>query len=163
MTTAVFNQYAAAIPEALAGLRHLMTGGERADPAAFARVVQAGGTGLTHVYGPTETTTFAVALPVTQVAPDAQAIPLGWPIPNTRTYVLDARGRAGARWAWRASCTSGGAGVARGYLDRPGLTAERFVPDPFGGEPGRGCTAPGTGRGGWRTGRWSSWGARTSR
>ena len=135
VTTAVFNQYAAAIPEALAGLRHLMTGGERADPAAFARVLRAGGRGLTHVYGPTETTTFALAHPVRRVEPDARGVPLGRPISNTRAYVLDAwaepvpLGAAGELYL-------GGAGVAHGYPGRPELTAERFVADPFGGEPG---------------------------
>ena len=65
----------------------------------------------------------------------AGASPIGAPIPDLRVYVLDRRGSR-CRWAWRASCTSGGAGVARGYLSRPELTAERFVADPFGGEPG---------------------------
>ena len=52
----------------------------------------------------------------------------------------------------------GGRGVARGYLDRPELTAERFVPDPFAASRERGCTGRGTWRAGGRTGRSSSWG-----
>ena len=52
--------------------------------------------------------------------------------PNTRAYVLDARPAAGAGRRAPASCTWPAAGLARGYLDRPGLTAERFVADPFG-------------------------------
>jgi amino acid adenylation domain-containing protein len=136
VTTAVFNQYAAAIPGALAGLRYLLTGGERADPASFARVVNAGGTGtLIHCYGPTETTTFAVAHEIREVKEGARSIPLGRPIGNTRVYLLDRVG-APVPVGVAGEMYIGGDGVALGYLDRPGLTAERFIPDPFGGEAG---------------------------
>ncbi|HET7460393.1 MAG TPA: amino acid adenylation domain-containing protein, partial [Longimicrobium sp.] len=132
VTTAVFNQYAAAIPGALAGLRYLLTGGERADPASFARVLEAGGAvELVHCYGPTETTTFALTHRVGQVAPEARTVPLGRPISNTRAYVLDAWGEPVPPGV-AGELHLGGAGVARGYLGRPALTAERFVADPFG-------------------------------
>ena len=63
-------------------------------------------------------------------------MPIGRPIANTRVYVLD-RGSSRCRSASPASLYVGGDGLARGYLGRPDLTAERFVPDPFGGaEPG---------------------------
>jgi amino acid adenylation domain-containing protein len=136
VTTAVFNQYASSIPKALAGLRYLLTGGERADPASFARVLREGGAGsLIHCYGPTETTTYAITHQVTSIAEGARSVPLGRPISNTRIYLLDGAGNpvpvgvAGELYV-------GGAGVAHGYLNRPELTAERFVADPFSGEPG---------------------------
>jgi amino acid adenylation domain-containing protein len=134
ITTSVFNQYAQAIPGALSSLRLLLTGGEAADPSSFARVLAENGpVSLIHCYGPTETTTFAITHEVTEVEEGARSIPLGRPIANTRIYILNAYGEP---VPVGGELYIGGAGVALGYLNRPGLTAERFVPDPFGGEPG---------------------------
>ena len=136
ITTAVFNRYAEAIPGALARLRFLLTGGEACDPASFARVLGQGGSGtLIHCYGPTETTTFALTHPVERVAEGARTIPLGRPIGNTRVYLLDAAGEP-VPVGVAGELYIGGVGVARGYQGRAALTAERFVPDPFGGEAG---------------------------
>jgi amino acid adenylation domain-containing protein len=136
ITTAVFNQYARAIPGALSGLRRLLTGGEAADPSSFARVLAENGpVSLIHCYGPTETTTFAITHEVTDVEEGARTIPLGRPIANTRIYVLDARGEP-VPVGVGGELYIGGTGVALGYQGRPGLTAQRFVPDPLGGEPG---------------------------
>ncbi|HEY0022716.1 MAG TPA: non-ribosomal peptide synthase/polyketide synthase [Longimicrobium sp.] len=136
ITTAVFNQYAQAIPGALANLRRLLTGGEAADPSSFARVLAENGpVSLIHCYGPTETTTFAITHEVTDVEEGARSIPLGRPIANTRIYLLDAHGEP-VPVGVAGELHIGGPGVALGYLDRPGLTGGRFVPDPSGGTPG---------------------------
>jgi amino acid adenylation domain-containing protein/thioester reductase-like protein len=136
ITTAVFNRYAETIPGALARLRFLLTGGEASDPASFARVLDQGGSGtLIHCYGPTETTTYAITHDVRHVAEGARGIPLGGPIGNTSVYLLDRAGEP-VPVGVAGELYIGGAGVARGYQGRAGLTAERFVPDPFGAEPG---------------------------
>ncbi|HEV2149836.1 MAG TPA: amino acid adenylation domain-containing protein, partial [Longimicrobiaceae bacterium] len=136
MTTALFHQIARETPEVFRTLRYLLVGGETADPAAFRAVLGAGGPGaLLHVYGPTESTTFASWHPVDRVEERAAGVPIGRPLANTRLYVLDSRlepvpvGVPGELYI-------GGEGLARGYPGRGDLTAERFVPCPFAPEPG---------------------------
>lgn len=81
------------------------------------------------MYGPTETTIWSTTWPLHG---DLNIIPIGTPIANTRIYILDRNhqpvppGVAGELWI-------GGLGVVRGYHERPELTAERFVADPFRG------------------------------
>src|SRR5262249_37740659 len=85
LTTAIFNQYADAIPETLSRLRFLLCGGERSEPSSFERVLEQSGPGnLIHCYGPTEATTFAITHEVTEVPEGAKSIPLGRPIGNTQ-------------------------------------------------------------------------------
>ncbi|WP_458367965.1 AMP-binding protein [Mycetohabitans endofungorum] len=84
---------------------------------------------LLHVYGPTETVTYASWYEVRNVKQDT-SIPIGRPIANTRIYLLDRYGQPVPLGAV-GELYIGGAGVARGYLNRPELTAERFVRDPF--------------------------------
>ena len=136
LTTALFNQLARDHPGVFRSVRHLLFGGEAVDPGRVRDVLGEGPPErLLHVYGPTETTTFATWHLVREVAEDAATVPIGAPIGNTRAHVLDSNlepvpvGVAGELYL-------GGPGLARGYLDRPALTAERFVPDPHGSEPG---------------------------
>ncbi len=92
-------------------------------------------TRLINEYGPTET---VVGCSIYEVQPgdaDTGAVPIGRPIANTQLYVLDPDMRPVPPGV-TGELYIGGAGVARGYLNRPELTAERFVPDPFGGVPG---------------------------
>ncbi|MEX5511783.1 amino acid adenylation domain-containing protein [Pseudomonas paralactis] len=131
VTTALFNQYVQLIPQALAGLRILLCGGERADPAAFRTLLaQAPALRLVHCYGPTETTTYATTYEVHTIADDADSVPVGRPISNTQVYVLDAQQQPVPLGTVGEICI-GGEGVAKGYLNRPELTAEKFVQDPF--------------------------------
>ncbi|MET0398368.1 MAG: amino acid adenylation domain-containing protein, partial [Longimicrobiaceae bacterium] len=88
---------------------------------------------LLNMYGPTETTIYTTAHLCAPGA--AETPPIGRPVPNARAYVLDAWGEP-APVGMPGELYMGGPGVARGYLGRPELTAERFVPDPFAGEPG---------------------------
>jgi amino acid adenylation domain-containing protein len=132
LTTALFNKTALEVPEAFQGLRELLFGGEAVDPAVARAVLGAGPPRrLLHVYGPTESTTYASWHPVLEVRPGAGTIPIGLPIANTSLYVLDLwqslvpPGVAGELYI-------GGAGLARGYWNRPELTAERFVPSSWG-------------------------------
>nr|WP_245399203.1 non-ribosomal peptide synthetase [Pseudomonas syringae] len=131
VTTAVFNQYVSLIGDTLAGLRFLMCGGERADPQVFRQLLSiAPDLRLIHCYGPTETTTFATTGHVTDVPPDMSNVPIGKPLANTQVYVLDQRQQLVPVGVPGEICI-GGDGVALGYLNRPDLNAQSFIPDPF--------------------------------
>ncbi|MDT0464469.1 non-ribosomal peptide synthetase [Streptomyces gibsoniae] len=116
-------------PDAVRGLR-MLVGGE-ALPTALADTLRRLGAAVTNVYGPTETTVWSTSADLS--APSTTP-PIGRPLANTRILVLDDAllpvppGVVGELYI-------AGAGLARGYLRRPALTAERFVADP-GGRPG---------------------------
>ncbi|GAA3849290.1 hypothetical protein GCM10022243_14080 [Saccharothrix violaceirubra] len=87
---------------------------------------------LVNVYGPTETTVWSTSWDVPEAV---DRVLVGRPIPNTRLYVLDAKYRR-VPVGVTGELYIAGDGVARGYANRPDLTADRFVPEPFGGNPG---------------------------
>jgi amino acid adenylation domain-containing protein len=135
LTVGLFNQYADTLVKDFACLRYLMVGGDALNVGVIARVLQNGPPQhLLNGYGPTETTTFATTYEITAVREDARSIPIGRPIANTQTYILNAL-KEPVPVGVPGELYIGGAGVARGYLNRPELTAERFLPDPFTPEP----------------------------
>ncbi|MFI5912031.1 amino acid adenylation domain-containing protein [Dactylosporangium sp. NPDC051541] len=115
-----------------ARLRLLILGGDQVDAAAVRR--WGGRARLVNTYGPTETTIVATAHDLGPADADG-VVPIGRPLAGVRAYVLDGHlGRLPA--GIPGELYLGGAGVADGYHRRPGLTADRFLPDPYG--------APGT-------------------
>jgi amino acid adenylation domain-containing protein len=114
-----------------AALRNFLIGGEALPPALAAQLLGLVPDGLINVYGPTETTVWSTAQRVREVG---MGVPIGRPLLNQRVYVLDARLRP-VPVGVPGELFIAGAGVTPGYHNRPELTAERFLPDPFTAEP----------------------------
>ncbi|MET0399177.1 MAG: non-ribosomal peptide synthase/polyketide synthase, partial [Longimicrobiaceae bacterium] len=115
------------------GPADVLVGGEAVDEALWRRMAAAPGTRYHNLYGPTECTVDAAVSPVAGPVPV-----IGRPVANARAYVLDGAMEPAPVGVY-GELYVGGAGVARGYLGRPELTAERFVPDPFGGRAAAGA------------------------
>lgn len=134
LTPALFHQFIDVNAGALGAMRQMLSGGDVLSPAPLDRAA-----GLLedrrviNVYGPTETTVMCCAYVVPRERP-AGSIPIGSPVPNTQVYVVNGSQPSGV--GERGEIYIGGVGLARGYHNRPDLTAERFVPDPFGEQPG---------------------------
>ncbi|MCP5054003.1 MAG: amino acid adenylation domain-containing protein, partial [bacterium] len=129
LTTALFNQIAQTHPHCFGTLKTLLFGGEKVDPYWVSIVLEnSPPRNLLHVYGPTESTTFASWYPVKvgEVHNTTYTIPIGTPIANTCIYVLDARTRPQPIGIPGDLCIAGD-GLARGYLNRPELTDEQFI------------------------------------
>ncbi|MGW0963303.1 amino acid adenylation domain-containing protein [Streptomyces gelaticus] len=133
LTAALVEELSRHAPDFASGLRVLLFGGQAADPAAIARVdAVSAPQALLQVYGPTETTIWSSVQ--SAAGGPHEFIPLGLPIARTTEYLLDADLRP-VPPGMPGELYIGGEGVVRGYLGRPALTAERFLPDPF--RPGR--------------------------
>ena len=138
LTASLFNTVIDEFPEALCGVRQLLIGGEALSVAHVRRAVALlPGTQIINGYGPTENTTFTCCYRIPDRIDDSiSTIPIGRPIANTEVYLLDSyaspvpTGVPGELYV-------GGDGLARGYLKRPELTSEKFVPNPFSNEPGK--------------------------
>ncbi|MFF0226384.1 amino acid adenylation domain-containing protein [Streptomyces sp. NPDC004629] len=135
LTAGLFAAVVDQDPGCLAELRELWVGGDVVSPEAVARVHAAcPGLKVVDGYGPTETTVFATAHAVPPGQPPAE-VPIGSPMDNMRAYVLD-DGLRPVPPGVVGELYVAGAGLARGYLGRAGLTAERFVACPFGAPGG---------------------------
>ncbi|MFD4400747.1 amino acid adenylation domain-containing protein, partial [Kitasatospora sp. NPDC058478] len=131
LTAGLFRLVAEERPHLLATVREVWTGGDVVPPSAVSRVLAAcPHTAVVNGYGPTEATTFAAHHRVRALPEAAASVPIGRPMANMRAYVLDAGLRA-VPVGVEGELYLAGAGVARGYPGRPGLTAERFVACPF--------------------------------
>lgn len=113
---------------ALADVRHLFIGGEALQAALVRELRSVTNATIENMYGPTETTIWSSTLSVDKEP--AGIVPLGAPIANTQLYVLDGSLRP-VPAGQPGELFIGGDGVARGYLGRPDLTAERFLANPF--------------------------------
>ncbi len=138
LTAGLFHEM---VDGCLAGLRplsQLLAGGDVVSPIHARRVLEAHpGLTLINGYGPTEGTTFTCCHRMTEARQvGGDGIPIGRPIANARVRVLDERLDPVPVGVW-GELYAGGDGLARGYLGRPELTAERFVPDAFGEAGGR--------------------------
>jgi amino acid adenylation domain-containing protein len=152
LTTALFQECVRSSPGIFGGMDQVLFGGELCDAECVRRgVEEEGPRELVHVYGPTETTTYASYFPVKGVE-KRKAVPVGRPIGNTQLYVVDGEMEAVGVGVAGEICV-GGLGVARGYGNCAEMTAERFVPNPYAGVAGARMYRTGD------LGRWHSDGA----
>ncbi len=120
--------------ESLTGVRQLLVGGDVVSVPHVRKALELEGLTIINGYGPTENTTFTCCYPVTELPETISSFPIGRPIKNTTVYVLDSKmqpvpiGVTGELYI-------GGDGLANGYLNRPDLTEERFVPNPYSTDP----------------------------
>jgi amino acid adenylation domain-containing protein/non-ribosomal peptide synthase protein (TIGR01720 family) len=132
LTVALFNSYAESEID-FSGVRLVIFGGDAAS-VHHVRLFRERypEVGLMNGYGPTENTTFSTCYKVGELAATDRSIPIGYPISNTQVYITD-------RWSpgqlapigVPGEICLGGAGITRGYLNRPGLNEEKFVNNPF--------------------------------
>ncbi|UHA75790.1 amino acid adenylation domain-containing protein [Paenibacillus sp. 481] len=129
LTSPLFNQLSQENPKMFAGVRDLYVGGDVLSPKHI-NAVRAACPGITvwNAYGPTENGTVSVCFRIDRDYADS--VPIGRPISNSTVYVLGRNGELLPMGIPGELCV-GGDGVARGYLNKPELTAAQFVPDPF--------------------------------
>jgi len=135
LTANLFHLMVDRRPEDLRSLRQLVAGGDVLSPTHVRTALAVLDDGVViNGYGPTESTTFACCYRMSKGYKVDGSIPIGQPIAHTSAYVLD-EGLQPVPPGVAGELFIGGAGLALGYLNQPELTRERFIPNPFSGEP----------------------------
>ncbi|CAO3566666.1 unnamed protein product [Mortierella alpina] len=131
LTNPLVTQYAPVIGKTLSQLRYLISGAEQGLIKPYSLIFQHGGP-VRHVnrYGSTETPVSATVYTATSAIDNLDSLPIGRPSNNSRVYVLD-KHRNPVPIGVVGELYIGGPGIATGYLNRPDLTVERFLPDPY--------------------------------
>ncbi len=155
LTAGLFHQMADEQLERFAGVQQLLAGGDVLSPPHVEKVLaRFPELRLVNGYGPTENTTFTCCHVMQGPQHFTGSVPIGRPIAGTRVALLDG-GLRRVPQGVTGELYAGGDGLARGYLGRPELTAERFVPDPFAAEPSVEDAEPGARL--YRTGDLARW------
>ncbi|MDQ0416437.1 amino acid adenylation domain-containing protein/non-ribosomal peptide synthase protein (TIGR01720 family) [Croceifilum oryzae] len=129
LTAPFFCQLVEQNEEIFAGLRHLLVGGDALSPSHINKVRgKYAGLKIYNGYGPTENTTFSTVYEIKEE--HSENIPIGRPITNSTAYVVDSQLQLQPIGVMGELCV-GGDGLARGYLNNPELTAEKFIDNPF--------------------------------
>ncbi len=131
LSTALFNTIVDMGVVCFKDVRKVVIGGERASQEHSRKFLAAVGKGkLVNGYGPTETTVFATSYDIDDVPPGTASIPIGKPLANTFIYILD-KDLKPAPVGAEGEIYIGGDGCARGYMNNPGLTHDKFIANPF--------------------------------
>ena len=131
VTTALFNALVDVNIDCFKTIRKVLFGGERVSVRHVAKAFEFMGPGrMIHVYGPTESTVFATYHNVNEINNRLSTIPIGKPLSNTKIYIMASDGKLQPVGIPGELCISG-KGLAKGYFNRPELTAEKFVQNPF--------------------------------
>ncbi|NIM11547.1 MAG: amino acid adenylation domain-containing protein [Candidatus Aminicenantes bacterium] len=127
VVTSLFNTIMDVGLESLSGVRKVLFGGERVSVSHAVKALEYLGKGrILHMYGPTETTVYAAYYPVDEIDKNQFTVPIGAPIANTWIYILGKHLNLVPIMV-TGKIYIGGDGVARGYLNKPELTAEKFI------------------------------------
>ncbi len=135
LTSGLFTQMVDSNLHGLRSVRQLLTGGDVVSPPHVRRVLDSLHIPVTACYGPTENTLFSTCHRMTDSSPPGASVPIGRPISNSQAYVLD-RFLQPVPVGVPGELFVSGDGLARGYLESPSLSAEKFLPNPFSSSPG---------------------------
>jgi amino acid adenylation domain-containing protein len=137
LNTAYLHQIGREAPAVLAGVRKILFGGEAAEPGPMRNLLKHVAPGaLVNGYGPAEGCVITTYYEIKELPENAVTVPIGRPVSNAQVYLLDEHANL-VPVGMVGEIYIGGEGVALGYWNRPELTTQRFIPDPFSGIPGK--------------------------